>query len=257
VIGPAHLELVGSVAGVAQAKSELLAGLPSGALAVVPADASELEPYLRDDLDLHRVPPLDDVPVELSETGSVVRFAGRDVSFPLTARHQLQNALTALEAYAGLGLPLDRVHEGAAQVEVSRWRGEELELPGGGLAINDAYNANPTSTAAALRHLRDRAGSRRTVAVLGGMAELGSAGPAYHEEIGRLASELGIEVLAVGELARDYDTPRWVPDAEAALAALGEILEPGDVVLVKASRAIGLEGIAPALTKPVALWSES
>lgn len=242
-IGPVHLELVGSVDGVARSKAELVDALPPDGVAVVP-ESPELEPYLRDDVAIRRVPPVD---VELREDGAHVAFAGRRVRFPLTSRHQAQNALTALTAYEALGLPLDRVDEGAAAVELSRWRGEELPLPGGGVVVNDAYNANPTSTAAALRHLAERADGRRRLAILGGMAELGEQAERHHREIAELAAELGIEVLAVGELARAYGAADWVPDAAAALAAARERVRPGDAVLVKASRAVGLEGIAPAL----------
>ena len=169
------------------------------------------------------------------------------IRFPLTAAHQLQNALAALEAYDALGLPLDRAEEGAAQVAVSRWRGEELPLPGGGVAINDAYNANPDSLRAALLHVRERAGDGRALAVLGGMAELGDHAPAYHAELRELAESLGIEVVAVGELGRLYGAEDWVPDAEAALERVERLVRPGDTVLVKASRAVGLEGVAPTL----------
>ena len=256
-IGPAHLELVGDVAGVARAKAELLVALPPGGVAVVPAGVPELEPFLRDELEVRRVPPLEDVHVEGDETGATIRYGGHDVRFPLTARHQLQNALAALAAYDALGLPLERAGEGAAAVEVSRWRGEELPLPGGGAAINDAYNANPTSVQAALLHLRERAGDKRAVAVLGGMAELGAGSGAYHREIAALAGELGLEVLAVGELAREYGAADWVPDAEAAVVRLSDVLRPGDVVLVKASRSVGLEGVASALANAAGPWSES
>ena len=246
-IGPAHLELVGDLDGVARAKAELLTALPPGGAAVVPADATALEPFLRDDLDVRRVPALADADVRRDGDGATIRFRGHAVRFPLVAAHQLQNALAALEAYDALGLPLDRAGKGAAQIAVSRWRGEELALPGGGVAINDAYNANPDSLRAALLHLRERAGEGRAVAVLGGMAELGGHAPAYHAELGRLAESLGIEVLAVGELGRLYGAADWVPDADAALARLGAVVRPGDTVLVKASRAVGLEGVAPTL----------
>ena len=146
-----------------------------------------------------------------------------------------------------LGLPLERVQEGADTVELSRWRGEELPLAGGGVVVNDAYNANPTSMRAALEHLALRGNGRRLVAILGGMAELGGHAERYHREVGELARELGIEVLAVGDLARDYGADAWVPDAASAEAAARELVRPGDAVLVKASRAVGLEGIAPAL----------
>jgi UDP-N-acetylmuramoyl-tripeptide--D-alanyl-D-alanine ligase len=256
-VGPAHLELVGDVAGVARAKAELLAALPSGGVAVVPADVPELGPYLRADLDVRTVPPLAEVPVTRSAESATVRFADRDVRLPLESAHQLQNALTALVTYEALGLPLDRIEEGAARVEVPRWRGEELALPGGGVAINDAYNANPTSMRAALVHLRERAGNRRAVAVLGGMAELGDSSARYHAEAAALAAELGVEVLAVGDLAQEYGVDAWVDGADAAVERLRETLRPDDIVLVKASRAVGLEGVAPALAKVAEPWSES
>jgi len=256
-IGPAHLELVGDVAGVARAKAELLQSLPPDGVAVVPSEVPELEELLPPTLDARRVPELSEVEVEREEGGAIVHFAGRALRFGLTARHQLQNAVTALVAYEALGLPLDRAGEGAAAVEVSRWRGEELPLEGGGLVINDAYNANPTSMRAALLHLRDRAGERRALAVLGGMAELGDRSAAYHAGVADLARELGVQVLAVGETARAYDAVDWVPDVAAAVELLAEALRPGDVVLVKASRAVGLEGVAPALANRAGAWSES
>ena len=242
-IGPVHLELVGSVDGVARSKAELVTALPPGGIAVVPR-SPELEPYLeRDDVDVRRVGEVD---VELREDGAHVAFEERRIRFPLRSRHQAQNALTALTAYHALGLPLDRLQEAADTVELSRWRGEELELPGGGVAINDAYNANPTSMRAALEQLAGLPAERK-LAVLGGMAELGEHAERYHRELGELARELGIEVVAVGELARGYGADTWVPDATAAVAAARERLRPGDAVLVKASRALGLEGVAPAL----------
>jgi UDP-N-acetylmuramoyl-tripeptide--D-alanyl-D-alanine ligase len=172
------------------------------------------------------------------------------VSFNFVARHQAQNAATALAVLDVLKLP----RPPRVDVEFSRWRGDERELPGGGLLINDAYNANPVSMRAALSYLVERADGRRTVAVLGEMAELGRTAPGYHREVGEAAAELGVdEVLAVGELARGYleaGVPgRWVPNVHEALRTLDEVVRPGDAVLVKASRAIGLEAIAEALTK--------
>ncbi len=241
-IGPVHLELVGSVDGVARAKAELVDALPEGGIAIVPRSA-ELEPYLREDIEVRRVGEVD---AELRDDSAWVAFAGTRIRFPLRSRHQAQNALAALHAYDALGLPLDRIQEGADRVELSRWRGEELPLPGGGTVINDAYNANPTSMRAALEDLARRGGARK-LAVLGGMAELGEHAERHHAEIGELAQRLGIEVIAVGELAGAYGAPLLVPDAAAALEALRASLEPGDTVLVKASRALALEGVAPAL----------
>ena len=242
-VGPVHLELVGSVDGVARSKAELVAALPQDGIAVVP-DSPDLDPHLRDDIEIRRVGPVD---VELRDDGARVAFAGERIRFPFTSRHQAQNALTALTAYDALGLPLDRLAESAAAVRLSPWRGEELPLPGGGFVINDAYNANPTSLEAALRHLAERGAGRRLVAILGGMAELGEHADAYHGRLADLAAELGVDVIAVGALARAYGCERWVPDAEAALEAARDTVGAGDAVLVKASRSVALEGIAPAL----------
>ena len=242
-VGPVHLELVGSVDGVARSKAELVTALPPDGMAIVP-ESADLEPHLRTDIEILRVPPVD---VELRDDGAHVAFGERRIRFPLTSRHQAQNALTALTAYEAMDLPLDRLAESAAAVQLSKWRGEELPLPGGGFVVNDAYNANPTSMEAALRHLAERGADRRRLAILGGMAELGDEADKHHHEIAELAHELGIEVLAVGALAQGYGADAWEPDAAAALEAARRVVRPGDAVLVKASRSVALEGIAPAL----------
>ena len=164
-----------------------------------------------------------------------------------TSRHDALNLTAAAAVYDVLGMPADELARGALNVTFSRWRGEEIQLPGGGLLIADCYNANPTSMAAALHHLADVSDGRRTVAVLGDMAELGPDGPAHHAEVGRLAGELGIQlVIAVGELARDYGGA-WFATRDEATDAIGELLAPGDVVLVKGSRSMGLEAVVEAV----------
>jgi len=246
-IGPVHLELLGTVENVAQAKAEVVAALPAGGTAVVP-DEPLLAPYLeRADITIERFGERNVTSFERIAGGSRVRFdlAGEELEleFPFTARHQAQNAAAALLAVRALGLPLP---QGGVAVELSRWRGEESQLPGGGLLINDAYNANPTSMRAALEHLAELEG--RKVAILGEMAELGPTSPEYHEEIGALIDDLAIDVvLAVGELARAYGG-EWVADAAKAAERAPELVEPGDIVLIKGSRAIGLEVVAEALT---------
>jgi UDP-N-acetylmuramoyl-tripeptide--D-alanyl-D-alanine ligase len=256
-VGPAHLELVGSLAAVAQAKAELLHALPPGATAVVPADVPELEPHLRDDVDLRRFARNQILDFEIVGDAARVRYqvSGRELelTFNFTARHHALNALAALHAYDALGLPLEEARRGSSRIAFSRWRGDEIPLPGGGVLINDAYNANPISMRAAIDHLVERADDRRRIAVLGEMAELGPDAPAYHREIGVHASAAGVDLLiAVGPLAQEYldawpeDEPGalWVPTVEAAQLALADLLQPGDCVLVKASRAAGLEAVA-------------
>jgi UDP-N-acetylmuramoyl-tripeptide--D-alanyl-D-alanine ligase len=245
-VGPVHLEFVGDVAGVARAKAELLDALPHGAAAVVPAGVRELEPYLRDDLKTIRVG--EDVRLRSWADGRLeAEVLGEPVTLelPFRERHQAENALVALAVYAALGLPLDRAEVGASRIELSGLRGEEIALANGGVLINDCWNANPASMRAALAELAKRNGGRR-IAVLGGMAELGPEGSRYHREIGELLGPLD-HVIAVGELARAYGTGDWVPDADQAARRLAELLEPGDVVLVKGSRSVGLERVAQKL----------
>ena len=261
-IAPVHLEFVGSLEGVARAKAELLHGLPAGAPAVVPAHAPELELFLRGlDLDVIRFGDGGDVELSRFEPRNGMSLLeasvrGERVEFELgfTARHQAANALAALAAYAALGLPVERAAEGAREIRFSRLRGEELPLPGGGVLINDCWNANPVSVAAALAHLVARAGDCRKVAILGDMAELGPDAPAYHLDVGRRAADAGIDILvAVGPLARGYvegaegATAVWAETLEEGIQAAEATVRPGDCVLVKASRAMGLERISEAL----------
>ena len=245
-VGPVHLEFVGDVAGVARAKAELLDALPPGATAVVPTGVRELEPYLRDDLKTIRVG--EDVRLRSWTDGRLeAEVLGEPVTLelPFRERHQAENALVALAVYAALGLPLAKAHEGASRIELSGLRGEEIALANGGVLINDCWNANPASMRAALAELAKRNGGRR-IAVLGGMAELGPDGSRYHREIGELLVPLD-HVIAVGELARGYGTGEWVQDADEAAKRLAELLQPGDVVLVKGSRSVGLERVAQKL----------
>ncbi|MGH3044608.1 MAG: UDP-N-acetylmuramoyl-tripeptide--D-alanyl-D-alanine ligase, partial [Gaiellaceae bacterium] len=262
-VGPVHLELLGTVERVAQAKAELIESLPPGGTAVVPAGEAYLEPYLnRDDIEVARFGDGGDVSLSYfaAKDGTArirVEAFGRPLTleFSFGSRYNATNALAAIAAYHALGLPLGKVQKGARHVQLSRLRGEEIALPEGGILINDCYNANPLSMAAALEHLQQRAGDSRKVAVLGDMAELGAGAPAYHREVGAGAARAGVDVLvAVGPLARGYvqgargvQLTRWAPTVEQGLAALRGVLRPGDYVLVKGSRAMGLEVIAEAV----------
>jgi UDP-N-acetylmuramoyl-tripeptide--D-alanyl-D-alanine ligase len=262
-VGPVHLELLGTVERVAQAKAELIESLPPGGTAVVPAGEVYLDPYLgRDDLRVFRFGDGGDVSLSYfaAHDGSArirVEAFGRPLTleFSFSSRYNAINALAALAAYHALGLPLGKAQKGARRVQLSRLRGEEVPLPGGGVLLNDCYNANPLSMAAALGHFDERAAGHRKVAVLGDMAELGPAAPTFHREVGAAAARAGVEVLvAVGPLARNYvqgargvPTTRWAPTVEQGLAVLRSVLRPGDCVLVKGSRAMGLEIIAEAI----------
>jgi len=269
-IGPEHLELVGTVADVARANAEAIEALPPGGIAVVPAGEPLLEPYLRDDLRVRRFDPgaLERIALDesLALTGRshwsrwLIPISGRRLPFvlPFSHRHLVDNVLAALTAYDALGLPLEHAQGSLLRVTFSAWRGEVHPLPGGGLVVNDAYNANPISMRAALLDLTERAAGRRRVAILGEMAELGAESARYHDEIGALVADLGVEVVvAVGEPAGAYlaGAPESIQATDAAaVSSLLDVLRPGDAILVKASRAVGLEGIPALIEKHARAW---
>ena len=244
-IAPVHLELLGSLENIARAKAELLDELEPGSVAVLPEDAPVLDPFVPAGLDVRRFGAPE---FEVRDGRARVRWHGRYVVFGFTARHQVANAAAALTAAEALGLEPPRE---PVDVEFSRWRSQEVELPGGGLLLNDSWNANPVAMRAALAHLLERADGRRTVAVLGDMAELGPAAPRFHAEVGEAAAEVDV-VVGVGELARSYRPDEWVATAADGVALVVRLVQPGDAILVKGSRSVGLEVVADALLEPVA-----
>jgi UDP-N-acetylmuramoyl-tripeptide--D-alanyl-D-alanine ligase len=256
-VGPEHLEFLGSVEAVATAQAELLEALPPGAVAVVPDDEPLLDPYLRDDLDVRRFgltaradvrvvrfePDADGAEIELELRGERVTFHTN-----LRAPHHRLNIAAAAAVAHALGVPPASLGHGASSVELSPHRGQELARRAGGVVIDDAYNANPSSMRAALEGLHARRGEGRLVAVLGEMAELGPDADALHREIAGRAAGLDL-VIGVGEMARLYldgVESAWFADVASAADGLPALLQPGDVVLLKASRSVGLERLVEA-----------
>ncbi|HYH58306.1 MAG TPA: UDP-N-acetylmuramoyl-tripeptide--D-alanyl-D-alanine ligase [Thermoleophilaceae bacterium] len=246
-VGPVHLELLGTIERVAAAKAELIRDLPAHAVAVVPAGEALLEEHLRDDIETITFGPDGDVRLESFADGRAVILARGErveLELPFDEDYNLANTVAAVAAASALGV----TPSGRLDVAFSALRGEIVELDGGVTVVNDCYNANPMSMRAALEHLAASSAERR-IAVLGGMAELGESGPRFHHEIGHLADALGIDVLiTVGELALPYADAfggelHQVGDAEEAGALLEEIALPGDRVLVKGSRSVGLERV--------------
>jgi UDP-N-acetylmuramoyl-tripeptide--D-alanyl-D-alanine ligase len=246
-IAPVHLEQVGSLEGVARAKGELLVGMDEDATAVVPAGEALLEPYLRDRLWVTRFGAGGDVHFDGE---SIVAHGQRlDLDLGFTARHHRTNALAAVAAALAVGVtPTGRV-----ELPVSRLRGERVALAIGATVINDCYNASPLSMRAALEELADHEPEGRRIAVLGDMLELGAEEERLHREVGAVAAEAGVDVLVtVGPRAaamlETFDGEFYaVADAAEAAALAGELIEAGDVVLVKASRGVGLEAVAETL----------
>jgi UDP-N-acetylmuramoyl-tripeptide--D-alanyl-D-alanine ligase len=247
-IGPVHLEQVGSLAGVARAKGEVLVGMRDGGTAVVPAGEPLLEPYLRDGLNVVRFGDGGDVHLDGDDV--IARGERLELELAFTARHQRVNALAAVAAALAVGVR----PSGRLEAPTGALRGELVELPDGALVINDCYNASPLSMRAALDELAGRrpAGGRR-VAVLGDMLELGAEEAVLHREVGTQAERAGVELLVtVGPRAAAmldmFDGEGYaVADAGEAAALAGELVGPGDVVLVKGSRGVGLEVVAEAL----------
>jgi UDP-N-acetylmuramoyl-tripeptide--D-alanyl-D-alanine ligase len=257
-VGPVHLELLGSVEAVAAAKAELILGLKPGGTAVVPARERLLEPHLgRTDIEVLRFGAGGDVQL-LSAEGTALKIdlAGETVALevPLTQAHLRTNLLAAMAAARAVGV----VPSGAVEVALSPGRGQRVTLPGSVTLIDDCYNANPMSVGAALDDLAATAGDRRRVAVLGDMLELGPDELRFHAAVGEHAGEAGVELLVtVGPLAaaiadRFEGESYAVIDAAEAAALLPELVQPGDVVLVKASRGVGLEVVCEALVGELA-----
>jgi UDP-N-acetylmuramoyl-tripeptide--D-alanyl-D-alanine ligase len=258
-IGPVHLELLGSIEAISAAKAELIAALKLGGTAIVPAGERLLDPYLRDEVDVLRFGPGGDVElVCASESGSGatlqirVRDDVTELQVPFSQAHLLTDLLAAVAAASAVGV----TPSGRLEVAFSPSRGQRLTLPGGITLIDDCYNANPMSMRAALDDLARTANGdsgARTIAVLGDMLELGEAEREFHAEIGRHAQASGVDVLVtVGPLAAEmtdaFDGETYaVADAGEAAALVPELLLPGDVVLVKASRGVGLELVSESL----------
>jgi UDP-N-acetylmuramoyl-tripeptide--D-alanyl-D-alanine ligase len=254
-VGPVHVEQMGSVAAIAAEKAAVIDALPADGTVVVPVDAGELEPHLERAPRLLRFGPGGDVEaVESSVAGGVTEALVRTPAgqarfhFPFGEAYNLTNALAAIAGGVALGGDPEEMAVRAADIGFSNFRGERVDLADGIILVNDCYNANPVSMRAALDHLAT-SGAPRTVAVLGYMGELGPGGPEHHREVGAHAREVGVDVvLGIGAAARDFDPDELVADPGEAAEWLDSHLEPGDVVLIKGSRAVGMETIAPELS---------
>jgi UDP-N-acetylmuramoyl-tripeptide--D-alanyl-D-alanine ligase len=268
-VGPAHLELLGSLEAIAAAKAELIAGLAPGASVVVPADEPLLAPHLR--AELRTINFGEGGAVGLRERHAdgtvVIDDDGERIELQpsFTQAYNLRNLLAATAAARALGY----TPRGRVDVRFSELRGQREELRGGVVLVADCYNANPMSMRAAIDDLAETADAR-AVAVLGDMLELGPDAPLMHAEIGAYAQARGVELLVtVGLLAGEMRTrfageSYAVADVQAAAELLPGLLREGDTVLVKGSRGVGLERLlervreelAPALAPGAGVASE-
>lgn len=274
-VGSAHLGMLGSREAIAQAKGEIFDAIPADGCAVVLGDDPlVLEQARRTSARVITFGEGRDCEVRASDIRldadarpSFTLMCGGQavpVSLQLHGEHSVLNALAAAAVAYGLDVHardvvvIENIAMALrAATAQSRWRMEVHHAPGGYTVINDAYNANPESMRAALKALRAMAAGRRTWAVLGEMRELGDASVAEHDAIGRLAVRLDISrLVCVGSRVMHLgasnegswnDESIYVDTVDEAIALLRRDLAPDDVVLVKASRSVGLERIAAAL----------
>ena len=259
-VGVAHIGEFGSVDGIAAAKGELPEALPEDGVAVLNADDPRVAAMAgRTAARVVLVGESADATVRaedvtLDERGRpaytlIVPEGKTSVRLGVAGRHQVGNTLAAAAVAVECGLPLDALGEAIGDLRVvSSRRMDVFERADGVTVIDDSYNANPASVAAALRALAALGEGRRTFAVLGYLAELGEYERTGHEEVGRLAAELGVDrIVVVGEPAAPIHhgamaVAKWggesvvVTDQQAAVAILRDELRHGDVVLVKGSR---------------------
>jgi UDP-N-acetylmuramoyl-tripeptide--D-alanyl-D-alanine ligase len=272
-VGRAHAGEFGSLDAVAKAKGELPEALPAGGVAVLNADdprvlamAARTAARVVTFGVQARAADVRAEDIRLDDLGRssfrlVMPAASAPVALRLHGAHHVANALAAAAIAAELGLDTPAIAAAlSAATARSKRRMELRERADGVLVVNDSYNANPDSTRAAIEALGHLSqGGRRAFAVLGHMAELGDIADESHAEVGRLAARAGVAgLIAVGEEARPVldgarAEPGWhgeavaAPDASTAVEVLDNLLRPGDVVLVKASKSAGLWEVADRL----------
>lgn len=260
VVRPVHLEFFDSVQAIAEAKSEILAGLSPDGFIVANADDPEVTRIAqrhgarvvwysqRSKADVRAV---DIAPEPGGAVGSRFRLeAGGEsveVRLPLHGLYNVENCLAAAACAWALGMSLEEIAAAVRNVKPASMRGVVHRTEAGFTLIDDSYNSNPDALGKALESAAAYPAGRR-VAVLGDMRELGPGGPRFHREAGEHAARLGFAVVGVGELSRELIAGAggdsvWLPDAAAAADWAAAEIRPGDVVLIKASRGVGLDKV--------------
>lgn len=265
-IGPSHLQFLGSLKGVLEAKSELIPHINSeGKLILNADDPSIMELSQRAKCQVVTFGLNPDAHFHANHIKSLglkgFNFRLRSPSgemelvVPAIGHQNVINALTAIAVAHGSGLELDQIKEGLSDFRPVRGRLEIIELKNRVTLLNDSYNANPKSMAHALETLAEVKGQRRTIAVLGDMLELGEIAKEAHLKIGDLVASTTVDYLiAVGDWAQyiaegaaqagvESEQLCFCKHRDEAKEVLQKIIEPGDLILLKASRKIGLDNL--------------
>lgn len=275
-VGRAHIGEVGSIEGIAKAKSELVSAIPATGVVVLNADDDRviaMRTLTKATVFTYGLSQGADVRAEnlhLSAYGSynfdlVYRGDKVPASIPILGEHNVLNALAASAVGLAIGMEIQDIARALTILkQKSKWRMEVHQLPGNVTSINDAYNANPESMKAALETLTAIPATGKTFAILGKMHELGEASDAIHVQIANLASKLGVtHIVAVGAAAKSYGLPGsvshpesgndtaggfqnsvWLPDFDSACDYIVKQVNSGDILLFKASRAEKFEVLA-------------
>ncbi len=265
-VRPVHLENFDSLAGIAEAKAEILAGLPADGLLVANADDPEVARVARrhpgrivwfgtgESADVRLVSR---EPAGPGRVGSrlmlEVEGERREIELALHGLYNAWNCLAAAACAFHLGISLDDIATAATEIRPASGRGVIHALPGGGALIDDSYNSNPAALEEALASAAALAAGRRKWVVLGDMLELGPEAPRFHREAGALAARHGFSPIAgVGELCRELvavaeSAGTWFATAAGAAEWAAAELRPGDLVLVKGSRGVGLDVVVERL----------
>jgi UDP-N-acetylmuramoyl-tripeptide--D-alanyl-D-alanine ligase len=275
-VGRAHIGEVGSIEGIAKAKSELVRAIQSSGVVVLNADDERviaMRALTEATVFTYGFSDTADVRaenLELSPYGSynfdlVYRGERISASIPMLGEHNVLNALAAAAVGIAVGMEVTDIARALTTLKLmSKWRMEVHQIPGNVTIINDAYNANPESMTAALETLTAIPATGKTFSILGKMHELGNDSDAIHAQIAKLAGELGVtQVVAVGEPAQAYGLPAlatnsetaassesrvqktvWLPDFDSACDYIVNEVNSGDILLFKASRAEQFEVLA-------------
>jgi UDP-N-acetylmuramoyl-tripeptide--D-alanyl-D-alanine ligase len=272
-VGVSHMEVLGSQEAIASAKGELVQAIPADGQVFVNGDdawsatlaaaaSAEVITYgLGSDADITACEVVV-TPAGMPSFTLAMPEGAAAVTLPVPGKHNVYNALAAAAVGRYLGVPLTEIVTGLERATFSRWRMETFVSASGVTVINDAYNANPTSMRAAIEALQDLPTRGRRIAVLGDMAELGTLTELAHFELGEEVARSAVDVLvSVGELGRRIadgakaagmpeDVVRPCANADEASEVIDDVVEPGDTVLVKASRVMGLETVVEGMMDP-------